>query len=208
MKRRQRSAVIPSGIRRATKRVSCAARFVGMNCAQVPRMELNVFWPVDLSYKSGLVYGWVEQSFWVVCAVGPLRDLEQELVILGSLNHDAAKSSDQWVDLITAGGIPQIKHNFTGKNIQIVLYHRPQSYLQFLSMDELNLDLFLKTKIPPIQCQENVCAHIKYPDLNSRINLGKVLELVIIYALNNRSIEANRQKRIYFLVFFLSQYSS
>jgi hypothetical protein len=147
-------------------------------------MELNVFWPLDLSYKSGFVYGWVEQSCWIVCAVGPLRDLEQKLVILGSLNQDAVKSSDRWVDLITAGGIPQIKYNFTGKNIQIILYQRPQSYLQFLSMDELNLDLFLKTKKPPVPCQENVRAHIKYPDLDSRINLVKVLELVIIYTIN------------------------
>lgn len=141
-------------------------------------MELNIFWPSDLSHKSGLIYGWVQESCWIVCAVGPLIDLRNELSILGSLNYNVTRSSDL-IGFSTLKGIPQIKHNSTGKEIQIILYQRPRSYLQFLSMDNLNLDLLSKIKIPPVSFQENVRAHIKYPKSDSQLlHLDKVLDLV------------------------------
>ena len=146
------------------------------------RPEINLFWPLDLSHKSGFLYGWIIENCWIVCCVGPLRNLEFQLSVIGSLNYNEKRSSKDWIDLITVGSCPQIKNNFTGSDLQFILYHRPRSYLQYLSIDELSLNLLSKAETFTKNdiLKDNVSAHIKYPQEYKCVNMEKILDLVRI----------------------------
>jgi hypothetical protein len=163
-------------------------------------MTLNVFWPMDVTLKSGLIYGWKEESCWIVCTVGPLVGLQQKLVLFGTLNGNGSLAVDSLavdMQLATIDGIPRIKHNYTGRNIQIILYHRPQSYLQFLSIQELDLDLLSRNL--NLKMSEKVEAHVKYPDFP--LKAPQIVLDLVIQLRNSRSIQVNILKKSYFLLY-------
>ena len=107
-------------------------------------------------------------------------NLPFDLQLLGTLNMSAAgKVRPEWIQVETPGNsAPVIRHHSKNQQVLIILYPRPRSKLQYLSLEEFRPDSRLQQSDISKEMQIRVVAHLKFP-FNEGIQMAAVLEKVL-----------------------------